>query len=50
MGGMRALEWAVALPERVETLFFFASGAVVQEDGRYAVTSCLDQHAATLLA
>ena len=25
MGGMRALEWAVALPDRVATLFFLAS-------------------------
>ena len=28
MGGMRALEWAVAMPDRVATLFFLASGAV----------------------
>src|SRR4029453_6875201 len=27
MGGMRALEWAVAMPDRVATLFFLASGA-----------------------
>ncbi|GAA3182605.1 homoserine O-acetyltransferase [Blastococcus jejuensis] len=32
MGGMRALEWAVALPERVETLLFLASGAVATAD------------------
>ena len=32
MGGMRALEWAVALPERVATLFFLASGAVTSAD------------------
>jgi len=32
MGGMRALEWAVALPDRVETLFFLASGAVATAD------------------
>ncbi|SOD94955.1 homoserine O-acetyltransferase MetX [Blastococcus haudaquaticus] len=32
MGGMRALEWAVALPERVGTLFFLASGAVATAD------------------
>jgi homoserine O-acetyltransferase len=32
MGGMRALEWAVALPERVATLFFLASGAVATGD------------------
>jgi homoserine O-acetyltransferase len=32
MGGMRALEWAVALPERVATLFFLASGAVATAD------------------
>jgi len=32
MGGMRALEWAVALPERVATLFFLASGAVAGAD------------------
>jgi homoserine O-acetyltransferase len=32
MGGMRALEWAVALPERVDALFFLASGAVATAD------------------
>jgi homoserine O-acetyltransferase len=32
MGGMRALEWAVALPERVDALFFLASGAAVTAD------------------
>ena len=32
MGGMRALEWAVALPERVATLLFLASGAVTSAD------------------
>jgi homoserine O-acetyltransferase len=32
MGGMRALEWAVAFPDRVETLFFLASGAVATAD------------------
>jgi homoserine O-acetyltransferase len=32
MGGMRALEWAVALPDRVATLFFLASGAVASAD------------------
>jgi homoserine O-acetyltransferase len=32
MGGMRALEWAVALPERVGSLFFLASGAVASGD------------------
>ncbi|MFW3172124.1 homoserine O-acetyltransferase MetX [Geodermatophilus sp. CPCC 206100] len=32
MGGMRALEWAVALPERVEALFFLASGAAATAD------------------
>ena len=32
MGGMRALEGAVALPDRVETLFFLASGAVATAD------------------
>jgi homoserine O-acetyltransferase len=32
MGGMRALEWAVALPDRVATLFFLASGAVATAD------------------
>jgi homoserine O-acetyltransferase len=32
MGGMRALEWAVALPERVAALFFLASGAVATAD------------------
>ncbi|TFV64184.1 homoserine O-acetyltransferase [Geodermatophilus sp. DF01-2] len=32
MGGMRALEWAVALPDRVESLFFLASGAVASAD------------------
>ena len=32
MGGMRALEWAVAMPDRVETLFFLASGAVATAD------------------
>src|SRR5206468_8617597 len=32
MGGMRALEWAVAYPERVGSLFFLASGAVASAD------------------
>jgi len=32
MGGMRALEWAVAHPGRVERLFFLASGAVATAD------------------
>ncbi|MFD2092844.1 homoserine O-acetyltransferase MetX [Blastococcus deserti] len=32
MGGMRAVEWAVALPDRVATLFFLASGAVATAD------------------
>jgi homoserine O-acetyltransferase len=32
MGGMRALEWAVALPERVERLFFLAAGAAATAD------------------
>ncbi len=32
MGGMRALEWAVALPERVATLLFLASGAAATAD------------------
>ncbi|SDN82978.1 homoserine O-acetyltransferase [Klenkia soli] len=32
MGGMRALEWAVAHPDRVERLFFLASGAVATAD------------------
>ncbi len=32
MGGMRALEWAVALPDRVATLYFLASGAVATAD------------------
>jgi homoserine O-acetyltransferase len=32
MGGMRALEWAVAMPERVATLFFLASGAAATAD------------------
>ncbi len=32
MGGMRALEWAVALPDRVDTLFFLASGALATAD------------------
>ncbi len=32
MGGMRALEWAVALPGRVGALFFLASGAVATAD------------------
>jgi homoserine O-acetyltransferase len=32
MGGMRALEWAVALPDRVERLFFLASGAAATAD------------------
>src|SRR5215218_8668082 len=32
MGGMRALEWAVALPERVASMFFLASGAVATAD------------------
>jgi homoserine O-acetyltransferase/O-succinyltransferase len=32
MGGMRALEWAVALPDRVATLFFLASGEVASAD------------------
>ncbi|MGY1916734.1 homoserine O-acetyltransferase MetX [Blastococcus sp. SYSU DS0973] len=32
MGGMRALEWAVAEPDRVGALFFLASGAVASAD------------------
>lgn len=32
MGGMRALEWAVALPDRVGGLLFLASGAAVTAD------------------
>jgi homoserine O-acetyltransferase/O-succinyltransferase len=32
MGGMRALEWAVSRPERVEALFFLASAAVASAD------------------
>ncbi|WP_104522721.1 homoserine O-acetyltransferase MetX [Blastococcus atacamensis] len=32
MGGMRALEWAVAAPERVGALFFLASAAVASAD------------------
>ncbi|SFF22982.1 homoserine O-acetyltransferase MetX [Blastococcus tunisiensis] len=32
MGGMRALEWAVALPDRVATVFVLASGAVATAD------------------
>jgi homoserine O-acetyltransferase len=32
MGGMRALEWAVGLPDRVASLFFLASGAVATAD------------------
>ncbi len=32
MGGMRALEWAVAMPGRVATLFFLASGAAATAD------------------
>jgi homoserine O-acetyltransferase len=32
MGGMRALEWAVGQPERVERLFFIAAGAVATAD------------------
>jgi homoserine O-acetyltransferase len=32
MGGMRALEWAVALPDRVDGLFFLASGAAATAD------------------
>src|SRR3712207_4163374 len=32
MGGMRALEWAVAHPDRVAGLFFLASGAAVTAD------------------
>ncbi|RBY93294.1 homoserine O-acetyltransferase [Blastococcus sp. TF02A-30] len=32
MGGMRALEWAVALPGRVDALFFLASGAAASAD------------------
>ena len=32
MGGMRALEWAVSRPERVERLFFLASAAVASAD------------------
>jgi homoserine O-acetyltransferase len=32
MGGMRALEWAVAMPDRVASLFFLASGAVASAD------------------
>jgi homoserine O-acetyltransferase/O-succinyltransferase len=32
MGGMRALEWAVSRPDRVEALFFLASSAVASAD------------------
>src|SRR4051812_42737932 len=32
MGGMRALEWAVGHPDRVERLFFLASGADATAD------------------
>ncbi|WP_222194626.1 homoserine O-acetyltransferase MetX [Modestobacter italicus] len=32
MGGMRALEWAVSRPDRVERLFFLASAAVAGAD------------------
>ncbi|MGK5170117.1 homoserine O-acetyltransferase MetX [Geodermatophilus sp. CPCC 205761] len=32
MGGMRALEWAVGLPDRVGALFFLASGAAATAD------------------
>ncbi|WP_245821286.1 homoserine O-acetyltransferase MetX [Geodermatophilus pulveris] len=32
MGGMRALEWAVALPDRVDALFFLAAGAAATAD------------------
>ncbi|MGY1710080.1 homoserine O-acetyltransferase [Geodermatophilus sp. SYSU D00758] len=32
MGGMRALEWAVARPDRVEALLFLASGAAATAD------------------
>jgi homoserine O-acetyltransferase len=32
MGGMRALEWAVATPDRVARLFFLASGAAASAD------------------
>jgi homoserine O-acetyltransferase len=32
MGGMRALEWAVATPDRVGSLLFLASGAVATAD------------------
>jgi homoserine O-acetyltransferase len=32
MGGMRALEWAVSRPDRVESLFFLASTAVASAD------------------
>src|SRR3712207_3464920 len=32
MGGMRALEWAVAEPDRVAALFFLASTAVASAD------------------
>jgi homoserine O-acetyltransferase len=32
MGGMRALEWAVALPDRVARLFFLAAGATATAD------------------
>jgi homoserine O-acetyltransferase/O-succinyltransferase len=32
MGGMRALEWAVAMADRVAALFFLASGAVSSAD------------------
>jgi homoserine O-acetyltransferase/O-succinyltransferase len=32
MGGMRALEWAVATPERVGSLLFLASGSVATAD------------------
>jgi homoserine O-acetyltransferase len=32
MGGMRALEWAVSRPDRVDALFFLASSAVASAD------------------
>jgi homoserine O-acetyltransferase len=32
MGGMRVLEWAVAMPDRVATLLFLASGAAATAD------------------
>jgi homoserine O-acetyltransferase len=32
MGGMRALEWAVGMPDRVDALFFLAAGAAATAD------------------